>query len=31
VIPSRCQDGKPLAADTPAVNCASSFDQAVGR
>jgi predicted acyl esterase len=31
VIPGRCQDGAPLAADTPAVHCASSFDQAIGR
>jgi hypothetical protein len=31
VIPSRCQDGEPLATDTPAVGCASSFDQAIGR
>jgi uncharacterized protein len=31
VIAGRCQDGGPLAADTPAVKCATSYAQAIGR
>jgi hypothetical protein len=31
VIPGRCAQGEPLAADTPPVDCATSFGKAVGR
>jgi putative CocE/NonD family hydrolase len=31
VIPGRCQSSKPLAPDTPAVRCAGSYSEAVGR